>query len=93
MASYGLAKIAKKVNEELKVIEEVRTKLITKYGTTDDKGNCSIKPENPQWAEFLKEFEELMSQEVDIICDKVKLPETLVVDAQTLMALDKFVEV
>ena len=108
MVSYKLSKLVMKLNEQFKVIEEVRNGLIKKYGETDEKGQTSVKPEGENFPKFVSEFNELMAQEVEIVVDKVKLPEKVAatcdachhnmdklyeVEAQTLIALDKFIEV
>jgi len=106
--AYGLAKLSNKLNEQLKVIDEVRNGLIKKYGETDGKGNLQVKQESPNWIKFVEEFKELMAQEVEIVFEKVKLPENVAatcdkcshnmdrryeVEASILMSLDKFVEI
>ena len=106
--AYGLAKLSSKLNEQLKVIEEVRNGLVKKYGIIDDKGQTSVKPDSPNWEKFVEEFNELMEQETEIVFDKVKLPEKIAstcdqckhnmeksyeVEASTLMSLNKFIEV
>ncbi len=77
MVSYKLAKLASKLNEQLKVIEEVRNGLIKKYGEVDEKGQTSVKQDGENWAKFVEEFNELMTHEVEIpsLVEKVKLPE------------------
>ena len=94
-ASYGLAKLAAKLDEQLQVIEKVRGGLVQTYGEKD--------PDNPQqirvnsqsenWPKFAEEYGELMSQEVEVVFEVVTLPDTLDVEPATLMALDKFVKV
>ena len=108
MVSYKLAKLVNKLNEQFKVIEAVRLGLIKKYGEANDKGQTIVEQEGEQWAEFVGEFNELMVQEVELVIEKVKLPEVvagtcdkchhnmdrmLEIEPSTLMALDKFVEV
>ena len=109
MVSYKLSKLAAKLNEQLKVIEEVRMGLVRKYGETDDKSrNLAVKRDGANWDKFVEEFNELLSQEVEIVVEKVKLPEktattcdkcnhnmdtSFVIEPTVLMALDKFVEV
>jgi len=75
--SWQLAKLAVKLNEPFKAIEEVRTGLIRQYGTPNENGVPSIKPDNPNWEKFISEFNELMSQEVELVFDKIILPETI----------------
>jgi hypothetical protein len=98
MISYKLAKMVGKLNEQYKVIEEVRQGLVKKYGTADEKNRLTVNPDSPNWDKFMSEFAELMGQEVEIVTEKVKLPEIvdgkpLEIEARVLMALDKFVEV
>ena len=108
MVSYKLAKLVKKLDEQFKVIEEVRMGLIKKYGETDDKGQTQVKPEGENFPKFVAEFNELMSQEVEIVVEKVKLPEKVAatcdkcnhnmdksfeIEPNILIALDKFIEV
>jgi len=54
MVSYKLAKLVTKLNEQFKVIEEVRNGLIKKYGETDDKGTISVKQEGEGWTKFVE---------------------------------------
>jgi len=108
MVSYKLSKLVMKLNEQFKVIEEVRQGLIKKYGEADEKGNTQVKPEDENFPKFVEEFNELMSQEVELVIEKVKLPEKVAatcdkcnhnmdkafeIEPQILIALDKFVEV
>ena len=107
MVSYKLSKLVMKLNEQFKVIEEVRTGLIKKYGEADEKGNTAVKQEGENWQKFLEEFNELMGQEVTVVFEKVKLPEKVAstcdkcshnmdkafeIEPNTLISLDKFVE-
>jgi len=108
MVSYKLSKMVMKLNEQFKVIEEVRNGLVKKYGETDDKEQTSVKPEDENFPKFVVEFNELMAQEVEIVIGKVKLPEKVAstcdkchynmdrmfeIEPALLVALDKFVEV
>ena len=90
--AYGLAKIAHKVDEQLKVIEQVRQGLIKTYGK-EEKGQIKVDPESENFQKFVEEFNELMEQEVEMVFTKVTLPETLEIEPQALMALEKFVDV
>ena len=93
MVSYKLSKLVMKLNEQFKVIDEVRTGLIKKYGETDEKGNTQVKQESESFPKFVEEFNELMAVEHTIDVEKVKLPEPFEIEPSVLMALDKFVEV
>ncbi len=108
MVSYRLAKLAIRLSEPLKVIEDVRNGLVKKYGESDDKGQVSVNQEGENFAKFADEFNELMTQEVEVVFEKVKLPEKSAstcdkchhnmdkpfeIEPIILMSLDKFVEV
>jgi len=98
--SYGLAKLAHKLNDQLKVIDDVRNGLIKTYGEEDPENeqNISVLQGSTNFPKFVEELEELMNQEVEVVFDKVKLPEKvdekmLEIEPSVLMALEKFVEV
>ncbi|KKN22965.1 hypothetical protein LCGC14_0909680 [marine sediment metagenome] len=108
--SYGLAKMSSKLNDQLKVIDDVRNGLIRTYGKPDPENAQQIKvnPEGEDFQKFASELNELFSQEVEVVFEKVKLPEKvaatcdkcshnmdkmLEIEPSVLMALDKFIEV
>ncbi len=95
--AYWLAKLARKLNDQYGVVDEVRVKLVRQYGT-ESNGQFSIAPDSPQWEQFATEMNELMLVEVEIPIEKIVLPTSDKPDAPqvqpaTLMALDPFVEV
>lgn len=77
--SYTISKNIKAIEEELKIYEEERQKLIKKYAELDkegkpkvnDNGNYVIKQENQ--LDFNKEVLELLDIETDINISKVDL--------------------
>lgn len=98
--SYGLAKMANKLNEQLKVIDDVRNGLIKKYGEADKERpqQISVKQDGENFEKFVAEVEELMNQKVEMVIEKVKLPQEvdgkpLQIEPNILMALMQFVEV
>ena len=93
--SYGLAKLASKLDSQLQVIEKVRQGLIVTYGEKDKDNpqQTRVIPGSDKWLKFAAEYDELMSQETEIVIDVVTLPDTLEVEPTILMALDKFVKV
>ena len=93
--SYGLAKLAAKLDGQLQVIEKVRQGLIQTYGEKDPENPQQIRvsPQSESFPKFAEEYGELMMQEVELVIDVVTLPDTLEVEPSTLMALDKFVKV
>ena len=93
--SLALVKLTQKLNEHLVPVEQVRDGLIKTYGKPDPERPQQIRvnPEDENWAKFVAEFGELMSQKVEVVFQKVTLPETLEIEPTILMALEKFIEV
>lgn len=123
--SFELAKLATKLQDPWKNIEDVKNGLVKTYGEgnridpqlpkKDDEGevikDAEDKPvmeDNPNFEKFLKEFEELLALEVEVVIQPVKLPEkvaatcdkcnhnmdkTLEIEPGVLVALEKFITV
>lgn len=101
--SYKLVKLVNKLNTPFKDIEDTVTRLRNMYGEKDENGRLKtvvneggiavldLKPENAD--KLNNDFEELMEHSVEVVIEKVKLPETLEIEPNVLMALEKFVEV
>ncbi|MCK9358194.1 MAG: hypothetical protein M0R22_13795 [Dehalococcoidia bacterium] len=87
--SFKLARLAKAIGAEAKVIYEERDKLIVKYGEKDDKGQTKVKPENLD--AFNADAAVLYSQEVTLDLDPVELPATIELKPGTLVAAFPFV--
>ncbi len=105
--SLGIVKLRTKLGEPYKEIEEVRNGLIKTHGKEED-GQIKVDPEGENFEKFVEEMNELFAQEVEVVFDKVKLPEKvaatcdkcshnmdkmLEIEPSVLMALEKFVEV
>ena len=92
--SLALVKLVQKLNEFLIPIEQVRDGLVKMYGKPDPKNpnQILIKPGDEGWAKFTAEFAELISQEVEVVFQKVTLPDTLEISPAVLIALEKFVK-
>ena len=88
--SLEVVKLAQKLSEYLKPIEDVRDGLVKQYGTPLPNGMVSMQPTieikdedgkvtgtepNPQWQKFNEEYAELMAQEVEVVFTPVSLPE------------------
>jgi len=76
-AAYGLAQLASKLGEQMRVIEEVRSGLIRTHGKPDPDNPKQIRvaPDSENFSKFMGEMNELFSQEVEIVFSKVELPE------------------
>ena len=106
--SYGLARLATTLEDQLKVIGTVRQGLFKTYGDPNpqnmtqlrclpgieekDEDGNTVIVPNPKFPKFMDENSELMSQEVEIVIDVVTLPDTLEVEPAVLMALYKFIK-
>ena len=80
--SYGLAKLATKLSDQLQVIGQVIQGLRKTHGTADPKNpsQFNVLPEidgefNPEYGKFNEGINELMAQEIEIVLDVVTLPE------------------
>ena len=91
LTSYKLVKLVNKLNEQFTIIDDVREGLIKKYGGLNDKGQMSVKQGTKEWDKFIDEFNELLEQEVELVIEKVKLPDTIEIEPSVLMPLEKFI--
>ena len=84
-AAFKLSSIAKKVEEVLKSYDEIRNKLVEKYGEDNQ-----ISPESENWEDFVKEMNELLATDQTLTVDKVKKSDLngCKISASDLMALE-----
>jgi len=69
-SSYKFVKIMKKFNEELKMMEDERQKLINKYGE-EKEGTVIVLDGNRET--FLKEFGDLLETQIDVDWDPISI--------------------
>ena len=94
--SLAVLKLVQKLNEHLIPAETVKDSLIKQYAPEpEDKksGQISIKPGDDNFPKFAEELGELMKQEVEVVVDKISLPDTLEIEPAVLMALEKFIKI
>ena len=93
-ASLNLAKLVQKVNEHLIPAEQVKNGLVKTYGKTDPNNpqQIGIEPGDENWPKFAEEYAEMLAQTVEIVFEKVELPETLEIQPAIVMALEKFIK-
>jgi len=108
--SLAIVKLSTKLADPYREIEEVRQGLFKTYGEVDPENPQQIKvdPKGEKYPKFISELNELFDQEVEIVFEKVKLPEKVAatcdkcnhnmdkqfeIEPVILMALEKFVEV
>ncbi len=96
-ASLAVLKLVRKLNEHLIPAEEVKNNLIKQYGSVPvdapNSEQISIQPGDANFPKFAEEFSELVLQEVEIVIEKITLPDTLEIEAAVLVALEKFIKV
>jgi len=76
--AYWLARYLTKIGEEAKAFDNVRVKLIDKYGKKDEKGKPIVNKKTSNYEiedteSFAKEFGELAEQEFEIDFKPIKL--------------------
>jgi len=86
--SFKLARLAKAIGAEAKVIYEERDKLIVKYGEKDGQ-QTKVKPENME--AFNADAAVLYAQAVELDLTPIELPATIEVKPGTLIAAIPFV--
>jgi hypothetical protein len=91
--AFVVARFAKKTQEFIESIENVRNNLITQYGETGKTGQPIINPKSESWEPFSKEYNELMEIEVEFPDTKIILPGSIEIEASVLLQLEKFVEI
>ncbi len=93
--SLALLKLVQKLNEHLIPAEKVQDGLVRTYGSADSKDSQKmvIQPGDENWSKFAEEYAELMAQEVEVVFDKVAVPDTLEIEPSVLMALEKFLKI
>jgi hypothetical protein len=106
--SWQLSKLGQSINKPLEAVEEARQALIKKHGEEDEKGQLVIKANTKNMASYVEEYADLMSLEVELEFEKVKLPLTAAatcdkchhnidkefqIEPYILMALDNFIEI
>ena len=104
--SYGLAKLASKLNDQFEIIEKVRNGLVKTYGEADEDNQVIVKSDSKNFPKFAKELDELFEQKIELVVATVMLPEKVTttcdkcshtidkmfeIEPSILMALDKFI--
>lgn len=69
-SSYKFVKIMRKFNDELKILEDERQKMINKYGK-EREGTVIVEEHNREL--FLKEFGDLLETQLDVDWDPISV--------------------
>lgn len=90
--AYWIAKFARKMSEEIALVEGQRVALIRKYGVEND-GQVTVEQNGENWVKFVQEHNELMDMETDLDVRTVQIPDNVAIPIGDLMALDMFIEI
>ena len=93
--SYPLARLTSRMKEQLQIIEKVRQGLLKTYGepSKENPQQIIINNTSENYSKFVTEIGELLALDIEIVFEKVMLPDTLEIEPTVLMALDKFIKV
>ena len=92
---FKVLKLVKKLNDEIVIIEQGRSLLISKYGKEiDDKGvkKMGVGPLDESFPEFVSEMNEMMAIEVELDAEKAKVPDSITMSVKDIAALEPFIE-
>ncbi len=90
--SYEVLRLGRIIDEFLVPAETIKNQLLAKYGKEDPKTlRVMITPVDENWRAFMTEYGELCTIEHDIECTPIILPDTVELNASTLLTLGKFV--
>lgn len=99
--ALSIARMLKEAEREIQNFNEVRMNLINKHGEkgedgqliTDENGNCKILPESVE--EFTKELNDLVTMELEINANKLKLDDLENIDftPSEMVTIEPFIEV
>jgi len=88
--AYYLARVSAKLDGERKAFEASRIGLLKRYGKKDENGELITSKEGQvefdDFNAFVPEFEELVSQEIDVDIEKIKIDQLEDKDGRTLIS-------
>ena len=94
--SYRMLLLARAVNEQIKVIDEVRVGLVNRHGAPDGNGQIRVSEGSEHWGDWVRDYTELMTQEAELPVARVQLTgalENVQITPNDLLLLEPFVEV
>ena len=85
--SYEMLKVGKALEAQAQIIEEIRKKLIDKYG---EEGQ--VKAGTEAMNKFFEEFNPILREEIKMNIKKFKLPDDITISLQDLAGLEKLLD-
>lgn len=93
MLAYNLSSLVEVVESESKKVENLRVKLVKKYGLKGDDNIVTVRPDKMQ--DFANEMDSVLSQiiKVERVCAKLDDLKTCKLNALELTALKKIIKI
>lgn len=90
--ALSLARLIKRLNEEMTFFNQQRERLLVQYGKEQESGEFIVEKEN--LPEFIKDYEELLKSEVETGTEKIKitLQKDSTIEAAVIVGCEKFCE-
>lgn len=88
--AVSIARLIKAFKDEITIYQEKERELVEKYGEVEEKGRFFIK--NEVMSDFDKEFGELLDFDVELNIEPIKLVSDIQIDADTVIAVEKFID-
>ena len=93
-ARYGIeiARMAKKLGDEIGIIDKQRVGLVKKYGKPEGR-DFVVEPDTDEFNKFISEMDELLDADTELEITKARVPNNIDIPVVDLMYLDSFVEI
>ena len=94
-----IARLAKALAQEYGTLNEKRLEIMKKHAEVTENGEIKQDAENKvAWKEgglegYIKEFGELLDEEIEVNAEKVKFSEVMMIEPSLLFEMESFVEV
>lgn len=89
--AVGIARIIKALREEYSIYQDKEKELLDKYGEPMEYGRYKFSNEESVKC-FNDRYTELLDYEVDLDIERVKLTSEIKIDADTIIAVEKFID-
>lgn len=86
--SYDILRVVKALEPQAKIVDEIRNKLVEKYGGEEKR----VVPNTKEFAQFIEEFNPILQEEIEFRKLKgFKLPDDMKISLQDLALIEKLV--
>ena len=94
--AYAIGRLAKKLEDEFKLLEDVRISLVKKFGTEQEDGNFTIRGDDQESLNsFLAEFNEILDDDIEFTFTPIDMEQlgAVTITPALSIALDPFIKV